>query len=559
VRLQLTTKDQYSIRRSTVINSNNTNKPTKQDLSTFSNMFTFYSSLLLYTSSVLAGLFIVLYLYFSRNFDFWKKRGIPYEKPLPFVGNLKEAALQRVHVGRNLKQIYDQHKSKPYIGFFSFDQPSLLFNDPELIKRILVEDAQYFVNRTQAANEEVDPLTGKAIFALKDAKWKRTRAAMTPIFTTNKMKKMFYLIEKCAKELKLYMDKQMADGLPLDVKDAMSRYTTDIITSVAFGIEGNSLKNRDAEFNKCTRKLVEYTTLKSFATLAVSFAPALQSVLRLKIVDDDILTFLRKSVWSTVQYREKNNVDRKDFLDSMMVLRKRGQEASGAQNIIPMDGDDFVAQSFAFLFAGFESTSSTMTFAFYELALQPAIQDRLRTEIARVMEKYNQVLTYEAILDMPYLDMVISETLRKYPLVPFIDRACSRDWKFPDSSEHSDVTIPRGTATYIPLYGIHHDPQYYPDPERFDPERFTQENMAKRHPFTYLPFGGGPRICLGRRFAMMQTKTGMVHILSHFEVALWKDTPVPIKLHPKPFLLQPLEDIYLVLKKTSTETRTVQA
>jgi len=175
-------------------------------------MFTFYSSLLLYTSSVLAGLFIVLYLYFTRNFDFWKKRGIPYEKPLPFVGNLKEAALQRVDVGRNLKLIYDKHKSKPYVGFFSFDQPSLLFNDPELIKRILVKDAQYFVNRTQTANEEVDPLTGKAIFALKDAKWKHTRAAMTPIFTTNKMKKMFYLIEKCANELKLYLDKQMADG-----------------------------------------------------------------------------------------------------------------------------------------------------------------------------------------------------------------------------------------------------------------------------------------------------------------------------------------------------------
>jgi cytochrome P450 len=147
-----------------------------------------------------------------RNFNFWKKRGIPYEKPLPFVGNLKEAILQKVDIGRNLQQIYDQHKSKPYVGFFSFDQPALLFNDPELIKTIMVKDAQYFLNRTQSANEEVDPLTAKAICALKDEKWKHTRAAMTPIFTTNKMKKMLYLIEKCAKELTLYLDKQTADG-----------------------------------------------------------------------------------------------------------------------------------------------------------------------------------------------------------------------------------------------------------------------------------------------------------------------------------------------------------
>jgi len=333
----------------------------------------------------------------------------------------------------------------------------------------------------------------------------------------------------------------------------MGRYTTDVITSVAFGIESNTLKNPDAEFNKYTRKFVEYTTLKSFATLAASFAPSLQSVLRLKINDDNILTFLRKSVWSTVQYREKNNVDRKDFLDSMMVLRKRVQEEGGAQNVVTIDGDDFVAQFYAFLLAGFETTSSTMTFALYELALHPAIQDRLRTEIVQVMEKCNQVLTYEAMQDMPYLDMVISETLRKYPIVPFLDRACTRDWKFPDSSGHSNVTLPRGTATYIPVYGIHHDPQYYPDPERFDPERFTQEKVKERHQFAYLPFGGGSRICLGRRFAMTQMKTGMVHILSNFEVAPCKDTPVPLKLHPKPFLMQPLDEIPLSLKKKGTK------
>ena len=100
-------------------------------------------------------------------------------------------------------------------------------------------------------------------------------------------------------ELRLFLP----TGLPLNLKDEMARYTTDVITSVAFGIESNSIKNPDAEFNKYTRKFVEYTTLKSFATLAISFAPTLQSVLRLKILDDDILTFLRMSVWSTVQYR----------------------------------------------------------------------------------------------------------------------------------------------------------------------------------------------------------------------------------------------------------------
>jgi cytochrome P450 family 6 len=89
----------------------------------------------------------------------------------------------------------------------------------------------------------------------------------------------------------------------VNVKDAMARYTTDVITSCAFGIESNSLKNPDAEFNTYTRKFVEYSTLKSFATLAISFAPTFQSVLRLKILDNDTVRFLRKTVWSAVNYR----------------------------------------------------------------------------------------------------------------------------------------------------------------------------------------------------------------------------------------------------------------
>lgn len=90
---------------------------------------------------------------------------------------------------------------------------------------------------------------------------------------------------------------------------------------------------------------------------------------------------------------------------------------------LAIDGDDFVAQSYAFLLAGFETTSSTMTFALYELALHPAIQDRLRTEIVQVMEKYNQVLTYEAMQDMPYLDMVISGECHGY--LPHIPGLCT--------------------------------------------------------------------------------------------------------------------------------------
>jgi cytochrome P450 family 9 len=146
-----------------------------------------------------------------RNFNFWKKHGIPYEKPLPFVGNLKEAALQTLCVGQNLKKIYDTHKDKPYVGFFSFDQPCLLINDPELVKCVLVKDAQNFMNRFQTADQSADFLTAKAVFALRGIKWKHVRLSITPVFLTGRMK-IFCQVDECAKKLSLYLEENTAGG-----------------------------------------------------------------------------------------------------------------------------------------------------------------------------------------------------------------------------------------------------------------------------------------------------------------------------------------------------------
>jgi hypothetical protein len=169
-------------------------------------------SLLLCIVAASAAVLSMLYLYFTRNFNFWKEHGIPYAKPWPFVGNIKDAAFQTLYIGHNLKQIYDKHKEKPYVGFFSFDQPSLLINDMDLIKYIMVKDAQNFIDRVQTADEKADPLTAKAIFAVKNKKWKYIRLGMTKSFTSGKMKKMFCQVDNCAKELTLYLDKKTADG-----------------------------------------------------------------------------------------------------------------------------------------------------------------------------------------------------------------------------------------------------------------------------------------------------------------------------------------------------------
>jgi cytochrome P450 family 6 len=166
---------------------------------------------------VITAIFIGLYFYFTRNYNFWYKLGIPYVKPTPFVGNLKECVLLKTTIGEQLQRIYNDHSDKPYVGIFSFDKPSLLICDLELVKNILVKDFQNFMDRTISIEETFDPLLGKSLSMLNGQLWRHLRINLTPVFTSRKMKMMFYLVDICSKELADCLEEASADGkLPQD-------------------------------------------------------------------------------------------------------------------------------------------------------------------------------------------------------------------------------------------------------------------------------------------------------------------------------------------------------
>jgi cytochrome P450 family 6 len=171
-------------------------------------MFEFLSLLF----CILTAIFIGLYFYFSRNFKFWQKLGVPYVKPKPFFGNLKDCVFQKVSMGKNVQQIYEDHSDKPYVGIFSFDKPSLLIRDVELVKNILVKDSQSFIDHIATVNVELDPVFGRGLFMLKGQMWRQIRTSLTPVFTLGKMKMMFHLVDVCGKELADYLDKAIVEG-----------------------------------------------------------------------------------------------------------------------------------------------------------------------------------------------------------------------------------------------------------------------------------------------------------------------------------------------------------
>jgi cytochrome P450 family 6 len=180
-------------------------------------MLLILQSITLYFISVITTIFIGLYFYVTRNFNFWQKLGVPYVKPTPFFGSLKECALLKRTIGEQLQRIDNEHSDKPYVGIFSFDKPSLLICDLDLVKNILVKDFQNFMDRIFSIEERFDPLFGNNLSILKGQMWRHLRTNLTPVYTSRKMKMMFCLVDTCGKELTDCLEKATADGkLPQD-------------------------------------------------------------------------------------------------------------------------------------------------------------------------------------------------------------------------------------------------------------------------------------------------------------------------------------------------------
>lgn len=141
--------------------------------------------------------------------------------------------------------------------------------------------------------------------------------------------------------------------------------------------------------------------------------------------------------------------------------------------------------------------------------------------------------------------MSLPETLRKHPIIPQLLRDTNQSYKVPNT----DFVIEKGTSLLIPVHNIHHDADIYPEPEKFDPSRFEPEAINARHPFAYLPFGDGPRNCIGSRFGKMQAKIGIVSLLRSFRFGVSKKTEVPLELDTRSPTLNSKHGIHLKVER----------
>ncbi|XP_017770257.1 PREDICTED: cytochrome P450 9e2-like [Nicrophorus vespilloides] len=441
-----------------------------------------------------------------------------------------------------VKNLYFAFPNNRYAGIYQITQPMLMIRDPELIKQLAVKDFEHFTDHISYIPSENDALWSNNLFALKGTKWSHMRNILSPAFTSMKMRYMFELIDEVSTQFVTFHKKKISNQQTIEFKDAYTRYTNDVIATCAFGVKCNSLNHPTNEFYKMGKVMAEVRSFsRIFKIILNFFLPTLVKALKLTIIPQKINAYFLELVGDILRMRKQESIIRQDMLNLLMEARQKDG--------ISISDLEITSQCLAFFLAGFESTSSMMCFTCYELALNPDIQERVRNEIESVHRKYGK-LTYEAMKELKYLDMVLNETIRMWPIAFLLDRLCVKEYtiepKFPDEEA---VHLKPGDVICFPVGGLHHDAKYFPNPSKFDPERFSDSNKGSIHPYTYLPFGVGPRSCIGYRFAMMMAKLMFFKLLSTFEIVVTEKTSVPLKIRKFDLLLTSTNGFWLGLKR----------
>ncbi|CAH0564726.1 unnamed protein product [Brassicogethes aeneus] len=501
----------------------------------------------------------LLYYFMVKPLKYWKKLGVKQGNPTPVFGDSWGTFWKTQSLADFVQYVYDQVPNVRYSGCYQYIVPMLVLKDPELIKQITVKDFDHFVDHSSFIPEETDSLWGKNLFSLQGQRWRDMRATLSPSFTSSKMKFMFSLMADAARDFVQHFKNKNEKTVTVEMKDTCTRYTNDVIATTAFGVKVDSLENRDNKFYLMGKEATDFSGFfRNLKFLGLMIVPRLFKIFSIGLFSKEVGAFFRDLITDTIRTREEKHIVRNDMINLLMEARKvsiykqddettlvdtgfatvEESEVGKAKVQKCLTDEDITAQALIFFFAGFDTVSGIMCFMAYELGISQEIQDRLREEIEDTIRENKGKLTYESLLKMKYMDMVVAETLRKWPVVVAVDRICTKPYTIePRTPEEKPISLEKNTVVLVPIFAIHRDPKFYPEPEKFDPERFSDENKNKIVPYTYLPFGAGPRNCIGSRFAILEIKVLFYHILSNFKIVPVEKTVIPLKLSKKSFNL----------------------
>ncbi|XP_060531621.1 cytochrome P450 4C1-like isoform X2 [Cylas formicarius] len=372
---------------------------------------------------------------------------------------------------------------------------------------------------------------GEGLITSTNNKWQKRRKVLTPAFHFTILKH-FLTVFNDETEILIKKIESTCTNTAVALESLVSPTTLQIISETAMGMR-NIDDTTKTRYRRGIRKLAEIIFRRIWKPwLRLAFVFKLSEEGR---DEKSVVQFLHNLTHKIIMDRETQLISGKILTEHSYSGRKilRMLDILLMSKICAnnMDYEDIREEVDTFMFAGYDTTTSAICFLLLSLANHKGIQNEVRKEIEEILGP-NRVPTYNDLQQLQYTERVIKENLRLYPSVPFISRIASEDFV-----TYTGYQIPKGTVLHLHIFDLHRDPRIYPDPLKFNPDRFLPENVKQRHPFAYLPFSGGPRNCIGQRFAMLEIKAVICGIIRKFDLEeVDKDTDLKFIPH---FMLKP--------------------
>jgi cytochrome P450 len=370
-------------------------------------------------------------------------------------------------------------------------------NSPELIESVLVTNQQNF--RKDRVIQNSRWFLGQGLLTSEDQEWRRQRRLCQPAFHRERLALYARAITECGEET---LD-CWADGENRDIHHEMMQLTLRIVAKVLFSID---VKRESGEVASALNLLMKHSSgARMLLPPAVRYLPLpfLIRVRRAVRQLDDI-------VYRIIRERRKAEIDNGDLLS--MLMSARDEDGSRMRDRQLRD------EVMTFLLAGHETTALSLSWAWYLLSENPAVEDKLHHELRQALN--GKEPSFDDLPRLCYTEAVVKESMRLYPPAWSLARTAVKDF------EIRGYVVPTGANVVMSQWIMHRDPRFYSNPEQFDPGRWFGEAIQRLPRFAYFPFGAGPRYCVGAPFAMMEATLLLATIAQRFRLRMIPGFPV---------------------------------
>jgi cytochrome P450 len=382
------------------------------------------------------------------------------------------------------------------IAKFTFNRrTAFVLKHPDYVDHVLHEAVSKYHKSVEY--ELLRSVVGVSLFTDEDDSWRRHRMTLNPVLAKRHLTSLFELMLTPMETFMERLDDGSSDRFEVDVTQAMTELTLDVVGSALFGHGMADLAARiGPDVTAGLRAAERATRLMLLANPPVWLVRACaRFVDRMPMLPPpigrlhSIMRAIDGMVWDVIHERQRYPDDTEDLLGLLLSARDEDGE--------PLPLKRVRDEAATFMLAGHETTANALSWMWYLLALNPDARERMLAEVDEVLGDGRRP-SFDDVARLPWTGACFQEAMRVFPPAWVLPRRCIED----------DVIdghrIPRGSTILIPVYTLHHDQRFWPEPEVFDPERFLPENARTHHRSAYLPFGGGRRICAGKAFALIE-------------------------------------------------------